>query len=328
MNKVRLGLIGLGFMGKIHLLNGLKLDSVELAAVSDQSNKALNLAKKKGVKKTYSDYHQLLNDNSIEGVIIALPTHLHAICAKEAAEAGKHILLEKPLARNMAEGKEIVSTASKHNVKLMASYPLRFVPRFQALKELIVSGQIGEVQIANAANIGSGPIYHRSEMGIPHPIPDWWLNRELTGGGALLDLGCHMINLLHWYFGDVSDVKCYLGYRYNLDIEDHAQCLLRFRNGTIATVNTGWFSQNAQISVGLHGTLDGAYVYYKPPSRVKTAIQLMLRRTPQYYMSFRGILFHFAECIGHDMSPSPSGEDALKDLEIISLAYKNQIRLD
>ena len=328
MNNVRIGLIGLGFMGKIHLLNGRKLESVDLAAVSDQSKKALRLAKKQGIKKTYSDYHQLLDDKSIDGVIIALQTHLHAICAKEAAEAGKDILLEKPLARTVAEGKEILSTVEKHNVKLMVSYPLRFVPRFQALNELIISGQIGEVQFANAANIGSGPIYHRAEMSIPKPIPDWWLDKKSTGGGALLDLGCHMINLLHWYFGDVSDVKCYLGYRYGLDIEDHAKCLLRFRNGTIAAVNTGWFSQNSQISVSLHGTLDGAYVYYKPPSKVKTAMQLMLRKTPQYYMSFRGILSHFAECIEHDMTPSPSGEDGLKDLEIISLAYKNQIRLD
>ena len=328
MNKVRLGLIGLGYIGKVHLRNCLKLNSAKLVAVSDISNKALNLAKKIGAKKTYSNYQKLLNDNTVNAVIIALPTHLHAPCAKEAAEAGKHIFLEKPLARNVAEGTEIVSTARKYNMKLMVGYPFRFASTFQALKEKIESGELGEVQIANATNIGSGPFLHRAERDIPRPIPEWWLKKELTGGGALMDLGCHMINLLQWYFGEVSDVKTYLGYRFNLDFEDHAICQLKFQTGQIATVNAGWFSQNAQIRVDLHGTVGHAYATHKPPSKVKTALQLMTRRIPDFYKPFMKELSYFVQCVRQDLPPSPSGEEALKDLETISLAYKNQIRLN
>lgn len=328
MNKVRLGLIGLGFIGKVHLRNCLKLNSAKLVAASDISKKALNIAKKMGVKKTYSKYQQLLNDNSIDAVIIALPTHLHAPCAKESAEVGKHILLEKPLARNVAEGEEIVSAAIKNNTKLMVGYPFRFASLFQALKEKIESGELGEVQIANAIDIGTGPFLHRAESDIPRPVPEWWLKKELTGGGALLDLGCHMINLLRWYFGEVSDVKTYLGYRFNLDFEDHAICLLKFQTGQIATVNVGWFSQNAQIRVDLYGTVGHAYASHKPPSKAKTAIQLMMGRIPDFYKPFLGELSHFVQCVRQDLPPSPSGEDALKDLETIYLAYKNQIRLD
>ena len=328
MNEIGLGLIGLGYIGKVHLRNCLKLNSAKLVAVSDISNKALNLAKKMGIKKTYSNYQKLLNNNSIDAVIIALPTHLHAPCAKEAAEAGKHIFLEKPLARNVTEGKKIVSTARKNNTKLMVGYPFRFATPFQALKEKIESGELGEVQIANATNIGSGPFLHRAERNIPRPVPEWWLKKELTGGGALMDLGCHMINLLQWYFGEVSDIKSYTGYRFNLDLEDHATCLLKFQTGQIAIVNVGWFSQEAQIRVELYGTVGHVYATHKPPSKAKTAIQLMMKRIPDFYKPFMKELSHFVQCVRQDLPPSPSGEEALKDLETISLAYKNQIRLD
>ena len=325
---MKLGLIGLGYIGKVHLRNCLKLKSARLVAVSDISKKALNLAKKTGIKKTYKDYQQLLNDDSIEAVIIALPSHLHATCAKESAEAGKHVFLEKPLARNLAEGKDILSAARKNGIKLMVGYPFRFSSLFQALKEKIQSGELGEVQIAYATNIGSGPFFHRAENDIPRPVPAWWFKKELTGGGALIDVGSHMINLVRWYFGEVSNVKSYLGYRFNLDFEDHATCILKFKSGQIAIVNAGWFSQQTQIKVELLGTVGHVSATYNPPSKIKTAIQLMTGRTPTFYIPYLRELSHFIRCLKQDLPPSPSAEDALKDLETISLAYKNQIRLD
>jgi UDP-N-acetylglucosamine 3-dehydrogenase len=328
MYKIRLGLIGLGYIGKVHLRNCLKLDSAELVAVSDISNKALNLAKKMGIKNTYSDYKTLLNDKSIDAVIIALPTHLHLSCAKQAAEAGKHILIEKPLAKNVKEGKEILSATKKNGIKLMVGYPFRFSPSFKALKDKIESGEMGEVQIAYATNIASGPFLHRAEGDIPHPVPEWWMNKELTGGGALIDLGSHMINLTRWYFGEVNEIKAYLGYRFNFDFEDHAICIANFASGTKAIINVGWFSQKTALGVELYGTVAHASAYHSAPSKIITALQLILRKTPKYFLSHRKEVSHFVNCIKEDLQPSPSGEDALKDLEIIEKAYKNQIPLD
>ena len=111
-----MGLIGLGYIGKIHLRSCLSLKSAELVAVSDISRKALNFAKRLGVKKTYTEYQQLLKDDSIDAVIIALPTHLHLSCAKDVAESGKHMLLEKPLARNVKEGEEMLAVMSEYAV--------------------------------------------------------------------------------------------------------------------------------------------------------------------------------------------------------------------
>ena len=321
--EINLGLIGLGYVGKVHLLNGLKLKNAKLLAVSDISKKALNFAEQSGIKKTYNDYKQLLHDKEIDAVIIALPNHLHASCVKEAAENGKHILLEKPLARNIVEGNEIISVARKNSVKLMIGYPSRFSETFQSLKEKIASGMLGDIQLANAIHVGPGPFIHRAEEGIPGPLPEWWLNKDLTGGGALIDLGCHVINLLHWYFGEVSHVDSFLGYRFNLNVEDHAICVLEFKTGQIATVNVGWFAQKSQVKIDLQGTVGNATSAVKNPNRIITAIQLILRQTPSFYQSHLKELQFFINCIRNDSLTTLTGEEALRDLETISIAYEN-----
>ena len=325
--KINLGLIGLGYIGKFHLRNCLKLESANLVAVADISKKALKLAKKWGIKQTFTDYHQLLKQPIIDAVVISLPTHLHTPCAISAAEEGKHIFLEKPLARNLEEGKKIISAVRKNDVKLMVGYPLRFVSTFRGFKRKLKSGELGDIQFARAVSLGSGPFFHRAESTIPKPVPEWWFKKELTGGGALMDLGSHMINLTRWYFGEVNDIKAYLGYRFNLDLEDHAVCIANFASGTTAIINVGWFSQKSVTGVDVFGTISHASSYHSPPSKVITAIQLLLGRTPKFFIPYMEEVSHFVNCIKEDLQPSPSGEDALKDIETIKRAYKNEIRL-
>lgn len=326
--KVRIGLIGLGYIGKIHLQNCLNLNSAKLVAVSDISRKALRFAKKTGVKKTFTDYKKLLEDPRIDAVIIALPTYLHASCAQAAAEAGKDVFLEKPLARNVAEGEKIVSMARKNGVKLMVGYDMRFYPPFRGLKEEMRSGVLGEVLVAYGTNIGSGPFFHRAQFGIPSPVPSWWFKKELTGGGALMDLGCHLINLFRWYFGEIADIKSYLGYRFNMDFEDHATCIARFTSGPIAIINVGWFSRELQVKVELLGTVKHGVTGHAPSNRILTAIKCLAGINPQFYSPFLREIEYFVHCVKNDSTPSPSGNDALKDLEAISLAYKNRIRFN
>ena len=137
MNKTNIGLIGLGFIGKVHLYNCLRLPNAQLVAVADVSKKALKVAQKLGVPQTYDDYNKLLCDPNIDAVVIALPTHLHADSAILAAQNNKSVLLEKPLARNTSEGKEILSQIKKHNVKLMIGHTGRFFTPYKILKERI-----------------------------------------------------------------------------------------------------------------------------------------------------------------------------------------------
>ncbi|MDH5483412.1 MAG: Gfo/Idh/MocA family oxidoreductase [Candidatus Bathyarchaeota archaeon] len=328
MKKVGLGLIGLGYVGKIHFQHSRKLDNASLVAVSDLSKKALKAARNAGVKKTFTNYEQLLKDSDIDAVIIALPTHLHLECARKAAEAKKDIFLEKPVARNVTEAQEIVSCAQRNSVKLMIGYPLRFNRKFSEIKEKIKSGTLGDVKIAHATYISAGPFFQRTESYSPIPVPEWWFKKEYTGGGALIDIGSHMINLLRWYFGEVKDIRSLLGYRFNMDLEDSAICLAKFESGTAAVISVGWFSQKLFLEINLHGSVNNITVGRSRENRLLTAVQMLTTGTSKFFQSHFAGLQYFVDCLIHDLPPSPSGEDGVRDLEAISMAYENQIHLD
>jgi predicted dehydrogenase len=327
VKRVRLGIIGLGYIGKIHMSHSLKLPNVDLVAVSDSSKKALKQAKTAGIKKTFTNYEQLLREPNIDAVIIALPTHLHFQCAIQAVEAGKHIFLEKPIARNLKEAKGIVK-AARNSVKLMMGYPLRFNKSFRELKTKVDSGILGDVEVAYATLISSGPFFHRSESHTPLPVPNWWFNKELTGGGALMDAGIHVINLLRWYFGDITQIKSHLGYRFNLDFEDSAICFTRFESGTSAVITAGWFLQGYQLKIDFFGTVSHASAQPSTKSSLKNLTQRLTLNVPEFRRPQFDELNYFANCLILDRSPSPSGEDGLKDLEAVCRAYQNSIGLD
>ena len=328
MRKANLGLIGLGFIGKCHLRNSRKLSNACVIAVSDISKRALNEAKKDGIKKVFTSYEQLLSDPEIDGVIIALPTHLHVECAKRAAECGKHILLEKPIARNVPEARDVISAVSKSSVKLMIGYPLVFNPIMLKLREQVRSGALGDIVTAYATNVNPGPFQHRVMENAPVPVPEWWFNKEMTGGGVLIDLGSHMINLLQWLFGEIVHIQSHLGYRFNLDFEDHAICLARFRSGTTAIVNVGWFSQKYQCKVEVLGSVEHSIANNVPPNMIVAAVQMLSMNTTVFWRPFINELAHFANCIIQDKEPSPSGYDGLRDLEVIESAYQNSTKLE
>jgi len=327
LKTVKLGLIGLGYMGKIHLKNCAKSEFIEPAAACDVSQKGCNYAQSVGVKRVYRTYEELLRNPEIDGVIISLPTHLHAQCAELVAEAGKNILLEKPLARNPAEGEKIIKACRKNDVKLLLGYHFRFSPQFVQLKRDLVEGVIGEAQLAHATMVGPGPFFHRSEGYAPRPVPSWWVDKELTGGGTLMDLGCHMLNLIQWYFGRVEDIKAFMGYRFNLDFEDYAVCICKMKSGTTATVTTGWFSREASAKVELFGTSKIVAAKRAASNKVVTFLKMSAGLSPDFNLPYIWELQHFVDCIANDKKPLSSGEDGLADLNAISMAYRNSVQL-
>ncbi len=322
MRRIGLGIIGLGYIGKLHFRNSLKLKNVHLVAACDISSQARKKAESSGVK-TYRNYEELLHDPLVEAVIISLPTHLHSICTKSAAEAGKNILLEKPIARNLKEANEIISAAKKNSVKLMIGYPLRFHEGFKNAKNEIDNGNLGEVELAHAVYISSGPFFHRANSHVPVPVPEWWWNKELTGGGVLIDIGSHLINLLRWYFGRIVEIKSSFGYRYNLDVEDIAVCRLKFESGTYGILSVGWYSQTLELEVKLLGSVRHLNIRHDPSSPVKTALRMLVTGTSGFHKPHLEEIQYFANCIINDVNPSPSGEDGMEDLKAITESYKN-----
>ncbi len=327
MRNVRLGIIGLGHIGQVHLRHSLKLSNAQVVAVADTSSKALKKAKDFGVKKTFTDYAELFKDPEVDAVLISLPTHLHLKCALQAAEAGKDIFLEKPIAVTVDEGKEVISVAERNSVKLMLGYPLRFNRDFRQVKEDLENGLIGDVENVHATYISSGPFFHRADGHSPVPVPDWWFDTKLTGGGVMVDLGCHMINLLRWFFGEIVDIKGQFGHRFGMDFEDSAMCLARFESGSLAVINVGWFSQQFTFRVDFLGSVKHISVEHMPPRMMSAAFQMLTKGVSNFFRPHLDELQHFVDCLVNDAAPSSTGQDGLKDLEAISKAYKNRILL-
>ena len=324
MKKVNLGLIGIGQMGATHFRNCLRLKDAKVFAVADIREKVLHETKKVGVKHVFKDYTEMLKVKGLDAVIISLPTYLHAEAVIKAAEQGKHIFVEKPMTRTVEEAEPIVSAVKTYGVKLMVGYPMRFTEAFINLKKEVELGSLGAVQIAVANHVSTGPFFARSSETIPQPVPSWWFDTKLTGGGSLIDLGCHMIDLLKWYFGEVTDIKGYLGYRYGMDFEDHATCILKFRNGTVGIVNAGWFSTSHRVQVDLFGTANYSSAGSKSPTLFEYA-KNVLRRAPS--STFYDELEYFVDCLISDVQPEPSAEEGLGVQQLIEKVYGNSLSL-
>lgn len=323
LKKVNLGIIGLGFQGEIHLRNALLLRDAKVVGVADVSEKALKFARRMGVKNRYVSYEDLLKDENLDAAIISLPNFLHLEAAVKAAEAGKHIFLEKPLARNVEEGKRILSSIRKNGVYLMVGYDLRFHPLLRKVRQKILEGFFGKVQVVEATNISGGPFSSRSDRVGPIPVPSWWFNKDLVGGGVLLDLGSHMIDLLSWYFGEADILESYLRRMFNIDLEDVASCMLNFQNGPIATVKVGWFSKDHMQSVQICGTAKNMWVLISPKSSLGTIWGDIKRRFGFHnHDPYYSELEYFVSCLQREEQPQPSGDDGLRCLRLISQAYE------
>lgn len=337
--SIKVGVVGLGKMGKLHLMNTKFIDDVKVTAVADASEKNLKWAKLRGITDLYSDYTELIERGGIDVVIITLPHFLHVKSGVLAAENGINIFMEKPLANTVSEGEMIVNAVNKYGVKFMIGCNCRFIDSIERLKGKYDMGMLGDVEIATLENIGNGPFSPFLE---PTPVPEWYFNPSESGGGALLDLGYHMIDLFQWFFQDVKiEYASLANHRYNLPYEDSATLVLKSgKTSTRGVVNLGWFSRSVfpkfDFRVMLHGTADFASSDDFMPNiyvnAVKEGLSNLFRKATMrkikplaytyYYHSQFKELNHFFACIKQDVEPSISPEEALRTLQIIEKGYR------
>jgi myo-inositol 2-dehydrogenase/D-chiro-inositol 1-dehydrogenase len=329
---LNVGIIGLGNMGKLHLLNALRMEGVKVVAAADKSETNRKSVEKYHVK-TYDDYTKLIDAEELDAIVVSLPNFLKKDCVFYAAEKKLNIFLEKPMALNYAQAQDIVQKVEKENVRMTVGVNYRYYPCVQKLKTNFDDGRIGEAVIATSDLILSGPMSHGA---VPAPVPEWWLSKETAGGGALIDLGYHLIDIFSWMFGDLDVAYSNLGYRFNLPVEDSATVVLKSRaQGVTCLVNVGWFSKSVfpdfNFRVNIHGTAgyDSTDKYSPRDLRVnavKEGIQNILRRIifkktnylsyTYYYSSYYEILNLFFEALSHETEfPVP----LKKELEVIRL---------
>ncbi len=233
MDKTRIAVIGLGSVAQlVHLPNLMKIKNAEVTAVAEiNKNRLHSVADKYEIKKRFSNYTDLIRSNEVDAVIISTPTHLHKQMAIDCLNAGKDVLVEKPLARNSDEGKEIIECAKKNSRKLMIGMNLRYRPDCMLIRSLIDAGEIGD-----PFYIKCGWIRKQSSS------EKWFSKREEAGGGVILDLGVNLIDLALWLadYPKATSVSTKNFHHRSKKLEDTSISFIRCEKEVTISIEASW----------------------------------------------------------------------------------------
>ena len=265
VQPIRVGLIGTGFGASLHL-SALREnpDFLTAAICSRRPERARAAALDHGIPAHHADYRELVRGSDVDAVIVASPPHLHHAMIIAALEEGKHVLCEKPMARNLAEARDMQRIAERVGTVAMVNHQLRFLPVRMRVHELIREGYIGEPHAATV-------VVHRSSLNDPHDRPWGWLMEQEKAGGMLGATGAHYLDALRWWFGDVKAVAGAVSTMVRqrrlpdasgmakVDADDNFSVILRFANGALGTIHvtaTAGHEGDEEITLsGSEGTL-------------------------------------------------------------------------
>lgn len=250
-NKLKVGVIGCGTVAKLgHLPWYYRSPLAEIVAVADPWEPSLKKAQKQyRTKKAYINADDLLDDREIDAVSICSPHWAHVEQAIRAAENGKHILCEKPIGLNLEEVDKVISAVEKHKVIFQTATQKRFDPGFQAIKEGIVEGNLGQIFHASVYWYHSIPdldskwirrslsFFKKLGIDFERKFGAWRLTDKRSGGGDFLDHGPHYIDLFRYWFGDIKNVSAQVRRVYkSRQHEDHAAALFSFKQSGVVAV--------------------------------------------------------------------------------------------
>lgn len=276
MKKLKVGIIGCGGIanGK-HMPSLAKLDTVEMVAFCDiVEDRAIDAAKRFGTEdaKVYTDYKELLKDESIDVVHVCTPNKSHSFITIDSLEAGKHVMCEKPMAKTSEEARKMVEAAKRTGKKLTIGYQNRHTPEARYLKKVCNRGDLGEIYFARAFSIRR------------RAVPTWgvFLNEEEQGGGPLIDIGTHSLDLTLWMMDNYKPKMVMgstfqkLGKKANsanawgpwnpdkFTVEDSAFGFIKMEDGSTIILESSW-ALNSVISgepiTQLCGTEGGADIF-------------------------------------------------------------------
>ncbi|ULL17540.1 gfo/Idh/MocA family oxidoreductase [Paenibacillus sp. H1-7] len=331
MSKIRVAVIGCGAISKHrHIPEYAANPNVELVAFVDIiKDRAEHYASQYGAK-AYTDYNEMLKAEKPDAVSVCTPNALHATVSIAAANAGAHVLVEKPMATSEAEGLAMIEAARNNNVYLMVGHNQRLMPPHAKAKEILQTGRLGKV------------ITFRTSFG--HPGPEgwsvdgrdsWFFRKEEAIMGAMGDLGVHKSDLIRWLLDDeVVDIAAFVGtiHKEGTDVDDNATCVVRMQSGVIGTLVASWtyykggdnstvlWCENGVMKIGTHPD-DQVIVELRNGSVEKYKVGAMATNEKQ---TTSGVIDEFVNCLVTNTPPSISGEEGLKSLKVILAAFESQ----
>lgn len=225
------------------------LESCELVAVNrSRAELAEAFAKEFGARRWYRDWRELIADSEIDAVYIATPVYLHAEQTIAAAEAGKHVLCEKPMDMNVSECDRMITACQANNVKLGIAYYRHFYPVLLRAREIMVSGEIGKPVMAQI---------NAFERFNPQPGDDrhWLLEKAKAGGGPMMDFGCHRIEVLMNLFGSIRRTTSLMARAlFNREVEDSCIAAFEFENNMQAALTVTHAAFESQDTLRIFGS--------------------------------------------------------------------------
>lgn len=345
MNKkheVQIGIIGAGMIGVDHIRGFRVIPRCSVIAVADPNEEHLIKATSDfSISYSFSDYKDLLKLEELDGVIICAPPFVHEEIAVNALAAGKHVLCEKPLAISSASAARIAKRAKKSG-KILASCSgrYRFSPTITKAKELIDSGELGEIY-----HISLSGISRRNRPGIDfHASAKWCLDKSKAGGGAMLDWGIYDINILHWLIEGLT-VKSVDGFCYRgvgnvdagdtiFDVEEHGAALLRCKNNLTVNWERAWAAHmNSSARIRIYGSQAG--VAFDPlawtqdiffqiyEDRSGKPVTIAPATTFERWSVILSIAQDFVSAIAKNRPPISPGEEEVQYLKVIEAVYKS-----
>lgn len=303
MEKVNVAVVGCGFWGKNHARVFSELDDCNLSAVVDiDSDRARAFGDLYNVEG-YTDLSKVLERKDVDSVSICTPTITHAKLSLDAIEAGKHVLIEKPMTSTIEEAKEVIEAAKVNNVKIMVGFIERFNPAVRRAEELIREGEIGEIVMASARRVSRWPV-------------------RIGDVGVVKDLAIHDIDLMcHLFNDEVEQVYAVTG-SVSHRFEDHAYIVLRFSKGA-AFIEANWITPKKIRNLTLTGTEGIIQVEYIKQALTVENNNMMYMPALAYEEPLKRELTHFVKSILNDQRPKPSGEDGFRALRICEGALKS-----
>ena len=322
MKKLKIGVAGLGRIGKIHLNNLLELSNVEVIGVMDPSTEAVEYAKLKGVRNTYKKFNELVTIDKLDAIVICTPTNTHANYVETSAKLGKQIFCEKPLDLNIQRVKDVLKVVDRSKIKLMIGFNRRFDNEFRKVKTSINSGEIGNPHIVKITSRD------------PSPPP---LEYIKNSGGLFLDMTIHDFDMARFIVDKEID-EIYVKGEALIDQEIHkvgdidtAVVVMKYSDSTIAVIDNSRkaaYGYDQRIEVfGSKGMIqannvkvDTSKLYNQNGIISSLPMDFFLER---YMEAYKIEIQHFVDSVVNNRQVSVTGIDGYKSLQIGLAAKKS-----
>ncbi|MGH9342123.1 MAG: Gfo/Idh/MocA family protein [Acidobacteriota bacterium] len=315
------GLIGCGDIAVKRVAPALRdqKESEFVAVCRAQPEKAEEFARRFGARKWFDQWEDLIAEPEIDAVYIATPVYLHAPQALAAAQAGKHVLCEKPMALDVAQCDQIIEACRANGVRLAVAYYRHFYPVIARIKEIIASGEIGRPVLAQVN------AFEYLDMPEEHPRR-WFLEREKSGGGPMFDFGCHRIEVLLDLFGPARRIASTIGnalfYR---DVEDTAVACIEFESRIQASLAVTHGAFESQDTLDIYGNEGSVHVskLNEGALTINTAGGERREFHPPHPNLHQPLIDDFSRAVLEGRQPLVSGEIGRQVAEVEEAIYKN-----